>query len=60
MSKKVVFRESMSFTIRADAIDILNRPVWANPNTNINSNDFGRITNASGNRTVTLSARFDF
>ena len=60
LSKKVVVRESMNFTVRADAVNFLNTPVWANPNTNINSNDFGRITSASGNRTITLSARFDF
>jgi hypothetical protein len=60
LSKKVMIREGTSFTLRADAIDFLNRPVWGNPNTNINSNEFGRITQAGGNRTVTLSARIDF
>jgi hypothetical protein len=38
----------------------LNRPIWGNPTTNINSTSFGRITTAGGNRTVTLNARFDF
>ena len=60
LSKKVTIREGWIFTLRGDAIDILNRPIWGNPNTDINSASFGRITNASGNRTVTLSARFDF
>jgi len=46
--------------IRADAINALNRPVWGNPSTNINSANFGRITAASGARTITFSARVDF
>jgi len=60
MSKKVIFRESMSFTFRGDVINFLNHPVWGNPNTNIDSSSFGRITTAGGTRSVTLSARFDF
>lgn len=60
MSKKVQLRESMTFTFRGDVIDFLNKPQWGDPNTNIDSASFGRITTAGGNRTVTLSARFDF
>jgi hypothetical protein len=60
MSKKIQIRESMTFTFRGDVIDFLNRPQWGDPNTNIDSASFGRITTAGGNRTVTLSARFDF
>jgi len=54
------------FTIRADAVNVLNRPVWDNPNTDINSNSFGRITqhpmnpNITGARTITINARIDF
>ena len=60
LSKKVRIGEERMFTLRADAINFLNRPVWGNPNTNINSNTFGRITTATGNRTITFNARFDF
>ena len=60
LSKKVTIAEGRFFTFRADVIDALNHPIWANPTTNINSTSFGRITAASGNRTVTLNARFDF
>ena len=38
----------------------LNRPVWGRPTTNINSTNFGRITTATGNRTITFNARVDF
>jgi hypothetical protein len=60
LAKRVFVREGWTFTFRADVIDALNRPIWDVPVTNINSVDFGRITNAEGNRTVTLNARFDF
>jgi hypothetical protein len=60
LQKKFIIDEARSFTIRADAVNVLNRPVWGNPNTDINSNSFGRITTATGARTVTVSARVDF
>jgi hypothetical protein len=60
LSKKITLSESRTFQIRADAINALNRPVWGNPNTNINSANFGRITTAGGARSITFTARVDF
>jgi hypothetical protein len=60
LSKKVSLGKTRSFTLRADAINVLNRPIWGNPNLNINSTTFGRITTATGNRTITFNARVDF
>jgi len=60
LSKRVQIDESRWFELRADVINILNTPQWNNPNTNINSSNFGRITGAGGNRTVTINARFEF
>jgi Carboxypeptidase regulatory-like domain len=60
LSKTVQIDEARTFTIRADAINVLNTPIWNDPNVNINSNSFGRITSASGNRTITINARLDF
>jgi hypothetical protein len=60
LSKRVRIDETKSFTIRADAVNVLNRPIWGNPTTNINSANFGRITTATGNRTITFNARVDF
>jgi hypothetical protein len=60
LSKRVRIGETRSFTIRADAINILNTPRWGDPNTDINSANFGRITSASGERTFTINARVDF
>jgi hypothetical protein len=60
ITKKIAIAENKFFTIRADAVNFLNHPVWGNPNTDINSNAFGRITTATGSRTITISARVDF
>jgi hypothetical protein len=60
LMKRIKMKESSSFTIRADAINVLNKPQWGDPNLNINSASFGRITTATGARTVTINARIDF
>ena len=69
-SASKIFRitESKTITLRADAINLLNKPQWGySPTsgaigitTNIDSTSFGRITSASGNRMITFYARFDF
>jgi hypothetical protein len=60
LGKAFRIRERWSVTFRADAVNILNKPQWGNPTTNINSASFGRITTATGNRTITFNARLDF
>jgi hypothetical protein len=59
-SKVFRIKERYTATIRADVLNLLNKPQWGVPNTNINSTSFGRITTATGSRTVVLNARFDF
>jgi len=59
-TKSVKISEGKTFTLRADAVNVLNKPQWGTPNTNINGTSFGRITSALGTRTVTLNARIDF
>jgi Carboxypeptidase regulatory-like domain len=60
--KTVRITENKTFTLRADVVNVLNKPQWGNPNTNINGSTFGRITSVVGNvqRLVTLNARIDF
>jgi hypothetical protein len=60
MSKAIRINEGLEFTLRMDAINVLNKPQWGNPNLNMFSNDFGRITSASGERQFTLNLRLDF
>jgi len=58
--KTFTITERTKVTVRADVINLLNKPQWGNPVTDINSASFGRISAASGNRTVTFNARIDF
>jgi hypothetical protein len=58
--KRVPFREGKEFLLRADAINVLNSPQFGDPNTDINSTSFGRITSAGGSRIVVLSMRVNF
>jgi hypothetical protein len=59
--KRVRIGEGKEFEFRVDAIDALNRPHFANPNTDINSTTFGRITETiGGNRIIVLNARINF
>src|SRR5262249_4301348 len=62
ITKSVKFAEGKTFSIRADAVNVLNRTQWGNPSTNVNGTTFGRITSVVGNiqRLVTLNARIDF
>jgi outer membrane receptor protein involved in Fe transport len=46
--------------IRADVFNLFNTKQWNNPNTNLNSSDFGRITGAGGARSMQVGARFTF
>ncbi|HEV8416731.1 MAG TPA: carboxypeptidase-like regulatory domain-containing protein [Bryobacteraceae bacterium] len=60
LNKQFRISEGKSFSVRADVINLLNKPQWGNPNTSINTTTFGRITTATGTRTITFNARFDF
>jgi len=58
--KTITITEKTKVTLRADVINLLNKPQWGNPTTDINSASFGRINSATGNRTVTFNLRIDF
>jgi hypothetical protein len=58
--KRVRIGEGKTFEFRADAIGLLNHVNFENPNTDINSTSFGRITGATGNRLIVLNARISF
>jgi Carboxypeptidase regulatory-like domain len=62
ITKSIRFAENKTFSIRADAVNVLNKTQWGNPSTNVNGTTFGRITSVVGNvqRLVTLNARIDF
>jgi hypothetical protein len=59
--KRVRIGEGKEFEFWADAINLLNRTNFATPNTDINSTNFGRITETiGGNRIIVLNARINF
>jgi hypothetical protein len=62
VTKSVRFAEGKTFSIRADAVNVLNHTQWGNPSTNVNGTTFGQVTSVIGNigRLVTLNARVDF
>jgi hypothetical protein len=56
-------RENKELVVRGDAINVLNHEAFDNPITDINSTDFGRITQTSpvsGPRIIALSMRLNF
>jgi hypothetical protein len=59
--KRVKIAETKEFELRLDAVNILNHPVFGNPNTDINSVNFGVIgLPTTGNRTFTFATRVNF
>jgi hypothetical protein len=62
LMKRVVIRERYEIQLRADAINLFNSPQWSNPNTTINSTNFGQITSTlnNSNRVIVLGARISF
>ena len=58
--KRIRVAEGKTLELRADALDVANKPDFSNPNTDINSVNFGRITGAGANRIVVVGLRFSF
>ncbi len=60
VQKTFRLREGWALELRGDAIDVTNSPQWSDPNVDINSLNFGRITGAGGNRIIVVGARVNF
>jgi hypothetical protein len=60
LAKRVPIRERLRLMVRADATNPFNFVRWSNPNTNITSSNFGKVTGASGGRTIQLNATVEF
>jgi carboxypeptidase family protein/TonB-dependent receptor-like protein len=58
--KRFRIRESLQLELRADAINVLNKPIWGDPDSDINSTDFGRITTSGPGRIIVLGGRINF
>ncbi|MGH9840165.1 MAG: carboxypeptidase regulatory-like domain-containing protein [Blastocatellia bacterium] len=61
VKKGFAFTETMNFEIRADFLNVFNRAGRGNPNADITSANFGRITGSRYEpRNIQLQARFNF
>jgi hypothetical protein len=60
--KKIKFSERISFDVRVDARNVLNRPAFDNPTAVITSSIFGRINDSVTNnaRRIQLSGKLNF
>jgi hypothetical protein len=65
--KETKIFENLSFTIRADAFDILNHPNFGQPSGNVQSASFGQITgtrfatsDGGSSRQLQISGKFTF
>jgi hypothetical protein len=54
------FRERMKLQFRGEAFSAINTPRWNDPNTDITSSNFGKITGAGGARSIQLSVKLLF
>lgn len=60
ISKRIRLAERKDLQFYIDAENATNSPQWGNPNTDINSASFGRITSAGGTRILAVTGRFNF
>ena len=60
--KHIKIGERRELQLRADAVNFTNTPEFSNPNTDINSPNFGRISStlAESNRVIVVGARLNF
>lgn len=52
--------ERWRLQLRGEGFSVINTPQWGNPNTDINSANFGYITGAGGARSIQLGAKLQF
>jgi hypothetical protein len=61
LSRTLRFGEGVRLDVRGEAFNLLNRVRWGNPDSNINSQNFGRVTSqANSPRQVQLGIKLNF
>ncbi len=60
VAKRIPIKERFRAVVRADATNPFNFVRWSNPTTSITSANFGKVTGASGGRTIQLNATVEF
>jgi len=52
-----VIKERVKAEFRWEAYDLFNNKIWATPTMDLSSASFGRISSASGNRTMQMALK---
>jgi hypothetical protein len=60
LAKRIPIKERLRAVVRADATNPFNFVRWSNPTTSITSANFGKVTGASGGRSIQLNATIEF
>jgi len=61
LRRRFLLREHLSMNLRWEIYDLFNNKTWANPaSLDLANTQFGKVTNASGNRTMQLGARLQW
>ena len=59
-AKNFLLGGDQKLQVRADFFSVFNKKNWGSPSSAINASDFGRITSASGSRSMQIGARLSF
>lgn len=60
MTRRIPIRERANAELRWEIYDLLNHKHWSLPPSDLSNTQFGRITNAQGNRTMQLGLKVNF
>ena len=60
VTKNVQVVERLRLQLRAEAVDVTNSPVWANPGTNMSNPTFGVIPNGGNGRNIQMGLKLTF
>jgi hypothetical protein len=60
LSRTFQIKERFGLTFRADAFNLLNHPIWQDPDTDITSAQFGQITSYGAPRIMQLALKLTF
>jgi len=59
--KGFTIHERLKLNLRCEIYDLFNNKTWADPaSLDLANTQFGKVTNASGNRTMQLGAKLQF